>query len=143
MLRVKWAQLCEMAFFDDSERLCMIGIMNRFITPVLPTAVRQIMIVVYTAAADVEETFDIEVSIVTPGGVALVPNHTDGFGVAVSGEYVLLTFRDLPLKEEGVHRFTVSVGEGGPVIVDVPVHLAVAKSQPESNPQQTTAGLVN
>jgi hypothetical protein len=128
-----------MAFFDDSERLCMIGIMNRFITPVLPTAVRQIMIVVHATAADAGETFDIELSIVTPSGIALVPNHADGFGVSVAGEYVLLTFRDLPLKEEGVHRFTVTVGEAGPVTIDVPVHLPVANSKPDSSSPRTAA----
>ena len=38
MVRIDWVQLCEMAFLDDCDRLCMIGVMTRFPAPVLPIA---------------------------------------------------------------------------------------------------------
>jgi len=84
MIRIDWVQLCEMAFFDDRDRLCMIGIMNRFPAPALPIAMRQLMIVVRIADAQSGESFAIGVSFVTPRGVSMTPKDSDGFEIAVS-----------------------------------------------------------
>src|SRR5262245_62071174 len=133
MVRIDWVQICETAFFDDSDRLCMIGVMMRFPAPKLPIAMRQVMIVVRICDAEPGESLGIGVSMVTPAGMTLTPQNTDGFEVAVAPDYILITLRDIPLREEGVHRFCVSLGKGNPVFIDIPVR-AVAKSErPDRN----------
>src|SRR5215471_20667011 len=128
MIRIDWAQLCEMAFLDDSARLCMIGVMTRFPAPQLPVAMRQVVIVVRIADVEAEESFSIGVSMLTPHGALLSPTHTDGFDITVTAEYIFITLRDIPLKEEGMHRFSVAVGKGDPVSIDVPVRLVVNRA---------------
>src|SRR5215467_11819209 len=125
MIRIDWAQLCEMAFLDDSARLCMIGVMTRFPAPQLPVAMRQVVIVVRIVDVETEESFSIGVSMLTPRGVLLTPQSSDGFDITVTAEYIFITLRDIPLKEEGMYRFSVAVGKGDPVSIDVPVRLVV------------------
>ena len=133
MVRIDWAQLCEMAFLDDCDRLCMIGVITRFPAPQLPIAMRQVVIVVRIAELPTEETFGIGVSMLTPCGVSLTPPRTEGVDIAVTPEYIFITLRDIPLAEEGMHRFTVTVGEGEPVSIEVPVRLAVNRAMAGSN----------
>src|SRR5215471_5689881 len=125
MIRIDWAQLCEMAFLDNCDRLCMIGVMTRFPAPTLPIAMRQLMIVVRIADVQSKESFGVGVLMVTPSGLSLSPRHTDGFDITVTAEYIFITLRDIPLKEEGMYRFSVAVGKGDPVSIDVPVRLVV------------------
>jgi hypothetical protein len=129
MIRIDWVHICEMAFRDDCDRLCMIGVMTRFPAPQLPIVMRQLMIVARIAGAQPEESFGIGVSMVTPCGVSLTPQRADGFDIAMTPEYIFITLRDIPLAEEGVHRFTVTIGKGDPVSIDVPVRLVVKQAQ--------------
>jgi hypothetical protein len=136
MLRVEWAQLCELAFLDDCDRLCMIGIMARFRAPELPIAMRQVMIVVRIAGVQAEESFGIGVSMATPSGVSLTPKHED-VDIAMTADYVFITLRDIPLAEEGMHRFTVAVSKSDLVLIDVPVRLVANRgdaAHPSRNP---------
>ena len=137
MILIDWAQLCEMAFLDDSDRLCMIGVMTRFPAPALPIRLRHVMIVVRIVGGQAEKTFDIGISMVTPNGSSLTPQQADAFDIAVTAEYVFITLRDIPLKEEGTHRFAVSVGSGDPVFLDVPVLLV--KNQAHSSRKRDNA----
>jgi hypothetical protein len=134
MIRTEWAHLCETAFLDDCDRLCMIGVMARFPAPELPIAMRQIMIVVRIAGAEAGESFGIGVSMVTPSGVSLTPKQADAFDIAITSDYVFITLRDVPLAEEGMHRFAVSVGKGSPVSIDVPVRLVPKTAQAGRKP---------
>jgi hypothetical protein len=117
-----------MAFLDDCDRLCMIGVMARFRVPELPIAMRQLMIVVRIVGVHAEESFGIGVSMATPSGVSLTPKHED-VDIALTADYIFITLRDIPLKQEGMHRFIVTVGKGDLVSVDVPVRLAVNRVQ--------------
>jgi hypothetical protein len=128
MIRIEWVQLCEMAFLDDCDRLCVIGIMARFHAPQLPIAMRQLMIVVRIAGVQAEESFGIGVSMLTPSAVSLTPKPED-VDIALTADYILITLRDIPLAEEGTHRFTVTVGKGDPVSIDVPVRLVVNRAE--------------
>jgi hypothetical protein len=130
MVRIDWAQICEMAFLDDCDRLCMIGVMTRFAAPALPIAMRQLMVVVRVADMQKSERFSIGVSLVTPSGVSMTPpRHEDSFDIAITAEYIFITLRDVPLAEEGIHRFAVAVGEGSPGFIDVPVRLVPKTAQ--------------
>lgn len=43
--------------------------------------------------------------------------------IAVAGDYLLITLRDLPLADEGIHRLLVSLDGGDPSALDVAVFL--------------------
>ena len=75
----------------------------------------------------------------TPSGVLLTPTHTDGFDITVTAEYIFITLRDIPLKEEGMHRFTVAIGKGDPVSIDVPVRLVVNRALAGSSVNHNTS----
>ena len=128
MIRIDWVQLCEMAFLDDCERLCMIGVMTRFPAPQLPIAMRQVMIVVRIVDVQPEEPFGIGVSMTTPSGVSLAPPRGDGLDIAVTREYIFITLRDIPLSEEGMHCFTVAIGKSNPVSIDIPARLVLDRA---------------
>jgi len=127
MASIEWAQLCELAFLDSCERLCMIGVTNRFPVPSLPLAVTQIMIAARVVDVRVGEEFDVGLSVATPGGLWTAPTDRDGYEVAIAGEYVLITLRNLPLYQEGIYRFELALDAGDPVALEIPVFL-VAKT---------------
>jgi hypothetical protein len=128
MIRIEWAQLSEMAFLDDCDRLCMIGIMARFTVPELPITMRQLMIVIRIDGVEAVESFGIGVSMLTPSGMSLTPNHED-IDIAVTADYILITLRDIPLADEGMHRFAVAAGKGNLALIDVPVRLVANRAE--------------
>jgi hypothetical protein len=129
MASIEWARLCETAFLDRYDRLCLIGVATHFPVPSLPLAVNQLMIAAHIVDVRPDDEFDVGVSITTPAGVCVTPDGSEGFDVEIAGEYVLITLRQMPLTAEGVYRFLVSVGSEPPVSLDVPV-LIVSKCVP-------------
>jgi hypothetical protein len=121
MARIASAQLCEMAFLDNCDRLCMVGVTTRLPVPTLPLAVHQLMIAARVVDVRKGESLDLGVSITMPNGMSTAPDQPDGIQVNVSAEYVLITLRQIPLLEEGVYRFAISLGDQDPVVIDVPV----------------------
>src|SRR5262245_2778546 len=143
MIRIEWAQLCEMAFLDNCNRLCMIGIMTRFPTPELPISMRQLMMVVRVADAQPDESFSVGISMITPHGTALTPQRADGFEISGTPEYIFITLRDIPLAEEGMHRFVITVGQGVPTSIYVPVRLATNQSNANGNENHGAVGALS
>jgi hypothetical protein len=121
MARIEWAQLCELAFLDNCDRLCLVGITTRLPVPSLPLAVNQLMIAVRVADVRHGEGIELGVSMQTPSGLSTAPDQPDGLQVTVAAEYVLITLRQVPLTEEGIYRFSVSLGSDETVVLDVPV----------------------
>ena len=121
MASIEWARLCETAFLDRYDRLCLIGVATHFPVPSLPLAVNQLMIAAHIVDVRPDDEFDVGVSVTTPTGLCVTPDASDGFDVEIAGEYVLITLRQMPLTAEGVYRFLVSVGAERPVALDIPV----------------------
>jgi hypothetical protein len=121
MARIEWAQLCELAFLDSCDRLCMVGITNRFPVPALPLAVNQIMIAARVVDVRPGEEFDVGLSVQTPNGLWTGPDDPSGYEVWIAGEYVLMTLRNVPLHQEGIYRFELSLAAGGLVTLAIPV----------------------
>src|SRR5262245_315177 len=122
MAKIEWAHLCELALIDKCDRLCMIGVTTRLPVPSLPLSVRQLMIAARMVDVQLCDNFSVAVTVSTPSQ-RLAPVHSDGFDVSIANEYILITLRDVPLPEEGLYRFEVSVGDNEPVILDVKVGL--------------------
>jgi len=119
MAKIEWAQVCELAFVDKYDRLCMIGVTTKLAVPSLPLLVRRLMIAARIADAQDGETFTVGGHITTPGGNVITPNQTDCFDVSIEGEYLLITLSDFPLSEEGIYGFEVSVGDQAPVRLEI------------------------
>lgn len=123
MARIEWAQVCELAFLDGTGRLCLVGITTRLPVPSLPLAVYQLMMAAQVVDVGMGEEIDVEVWLTTPSGLSTTPSHPNGLNITVAGDYLLVTLRDIPLTEEGVYRFSLSVDQGTPVTFNVPVLL--------------------
>lgn len=123
MADIEWLQLCETAFLDNCDRLCVIGIVNRFPVPVLPIAVHQLTLAGRVVNVGPGGEIEVRVSITTPSGLSPSPDDPECIEISNLGEYVLVTLRQFPLGEEGIYRFSVSIGEGDAVVLDIPVLL--------------------
>ena len=113
--------LCELAFLDNCDRLCLIGVTTRLPVPSLPIVVNQLMIAARVLDVRPGETMDLGVSLTTPSGLSTAPDPPDGIGVQVFAEYVLVTLRQIPLAEEGLYRLTLSLGQHDSFLIEVPV----------------------
>lgn len=131
MARIDWLQLCETAFLDNCNRLCVVGVMHRFPVPTLPIAVHQLMLVCRVNELRPGEEVEVGVAIMTPSGLSPSPDDPQCIEISNAGEYVIVTLRQFPLSEEGVYRFTVALVEGNTLVLDVPVLLvsSVAHAQ--------------
>lgn len=124
MARIEWARLCELAFLDSYERLCVVGITTQLTAPSLPIALRQLMIAARVVEAKPGETLTIGVSMTTPDALSAAPAPSEGFDVVIAAEYVLITLWNIPFSEAGVHRFVVSLGEEAPMTLELRVVLS-------------------
>jgi len=124
MAHLETLQLCETAFLDSWDRLCLIGVMNRFPVPALPIAVHQLMLVARVVDARPGERIDVEVLITAPSGLSPSPDDPECIEIANLGEYVMITLRQFPLHEAGTYRFSLSLTGTSTISLDIPVVLA-------------------
>ncbi len=127
MARIDWAFVCELAYFDRHERLCVVGIVKDFVIPQLPLALSQVMVVARCIDIQPMDEVDVEISVVAPRGGVATPASGLGVIIEVSGGYVLATLRDVPLLDEGNYGFRIALGNQAPVTVEVPI-LALGQS---------------
>jgi hypothetical protein len=127
MARIDWALACGLAFFDREDRLCVVGITRRLPVPRLPLAIDELMLVARLVDCSTVEEIEVAVAVVAPSGLWTRPVNGDGVVVEMAGEYVLITLRGLPLVEEGVHDFQVSLSGQAPASIEIPV-LTIASS---------------
>src|SRR5262245_37790410 len=127
MARIDWAVVCDSAFLDRQDRLSVIGIVRKLTVPGLPTTVRQLTLVAHLADIQPVDEVAIVVGMVTPAGMHGARTASENVVIEMAGEYVLASLRDVPLLEEGAHRFQIK-SRGQPVVsVEIPV-VAFAES---------------
>jgi hypothetical protein len=121
MARVDWAVVCELAFLDRQDRLCIVGVTTTLPVPHLPIVVNQLMMVARLDGLKMIEEIQVAAAVVSPSGVWRTPSEDDGVSIEMAREYVLVTLRSIPLVEEGVHSFRMLISGQTPVSIDVPV----------------------
>ena len=109
MARIDWAVLCDLAFIDSHERLCVIGVTRKFLVPTLPIALHQVMLVAHLTDIQPINAIGVGVSVVSPHGTSSRPKASDSVFIEIAGEYVLATLRDVPLADEGLYRFEIGL----------------------------------
>lgn len=131
MTRIDWAFLCELAYFDRHERLCVVGVVDRFVVPRLPLALHQVTMVARLVNVGFSDDFAMSVGVAPPAlAEAQTPNELDVI-LELSGDYVLATLRDVPLSHEGIYGFRIAVGGQPPVTLEVPVLTASRSTSAE------------
>jgi Family of unknown function (DUF6941) len=121
MAKVDWAVLCELAFLDRHDRLCMIGVTTALPVPSLPIVVNQLMLAARLDGLKPVEEIRVAAAIVSPDGVWKTPTDDGSVSIEMVREFVLVTLRSIPLSEEGIHSFRLLIGDEAPVSVNVPV----------------------
>jgi hypothetical protein len=122
--RIESVHLCELAFLDHGGRLCVIGLTTSLPVPALPVAMYRLMLAVHVLDAAPEDMVGVRLFILNPTDHLVTPDEADLFDVDFTGEYILITLRELPLTTEGRYRFGVAIDDDDPVTVEVPVVLA-------------------
>src|SRR5262245_52616349 len=123
MVTIEWVVLCESIYRDQTDRMSLLGIASHLPVPTLPLLLTEHMIVARLSKHGTPEELDVGFGIVTPGGLWVTALDDDAVSVAVSGEYLIITLRALPLRDPGTHRFEVRLSNGSAGSVDIPVWL--------------------
>jgi len=109
MPKLDWACLCDLAYFDGAQQLCMIGVDPRGSVRTLPVGIYRFVIVARVLDAGAEDGVRVVVSLSTPaGGQAIDPRAA--FRTDRRGDYVLVSLNSLPFLDEGTYRFEVTLG---------------------------------
>jgi hypothetical protein len=121
MAKVDWVVLCELAFLDQHDRLCVVGVTTTLPVPQLPILVNQLMLVARLDRLKPIEELQIAAAVVSPSGIWKTPSVDDSVSIEMAREYILVTLRSVPLAEEGIHSFRLLIAGLPPISVDVPV----------------------
>jgi hypothetical protein len=121
MARVDWTVLCELAFLDRQDRLCVIGVTTALPVPQLPILVNQLMLVARLDGLRAVEEIEVAAAVVSPTGIWKTPSGDDSVSIEMAREFILVTLRNIPLAEEGIHSFRILIGGQPPATIDVPV----------------------
>lgn len=126
---VAWVVLCESVARDETGRLSLIGIASHLPVPSLPLLLNEHLVVARLADLEAGEALDVSFGIATPAGMWITPAADDAATLEMIGEFVIITLRSLPLREEGLHRFEVGIGNGSTAKVEVPVWLCTPRRE--------------
>src|SRR5262245_197691 len=102
MARIEWALMCETAFPDQFERLSIVGIVRSVSAPELPFGLHQKMLVARLTGIEAREDLEIIVLIIAPNEMLISPQSPDSAVIEMSREYVLVTLRDVPIRQQGI-----------------------------------------
>ncbi len=130
MAAVDWMVLCESAFFDQTGRLCLIGIARHFPVPSIPLLLFQHTLVAHLADLRERKNLTVSFAVRTPSAVWVTPDETETARITMVEEYILITLRNLPLKEEGLYRFGLSMNEEPAASLDIPVWIVPPRDGP-------------
>jgi len=127
---VDWVVVCESIGRDNATgRLSLIGLASHLPVPSLPLLLNEHRVVARLAHLQAGQSVDVSFGIVTPAGLWITPAADDAAELEMVGEFVVITLRSLPLREEGIHRFEVSLANGSAASVEVAVWLCSPRQE--------------
>jgi hypothetical protein len=121
MATVDWAVICDLAYFDCFNRLCLIGLETSGEVRRLPAGNNRLALAIHLQDRDPHDDPDVAVFITSPDGERRVADDVRDFWVESRGEYVLILMPSMPLPEEGVYRFEVACGTREPTMCELSV----------------------
>ncbi len=124
MSSVEWALLCDVAYFDASRNLCMIGVQTQPV-PCFPIGTRRVAIAALVPGLPPHPR--VTVSILTPDGAASTPAGCEHVVIETAGDHLLANIGVAPLIDDGIYRFEVTVSSP-PIAIDLPIVIAGHRS---------------
>lgn len=122
MARLDWAVVCDHAYLDRMQQLCLVSIHRELTPPTLPSVLPHLMFIGRLADLQVAEELEVTVAIITPcGGVLIADADSDNMVIQMAREYVIVTVRNLPLAEPGQYSFRMQLGDQPAAVVDLSV----------------------
>jgi hypothetical protein len=131
MARVEWALLCDLAYFDAYRNLCMIGVQTQAPVPTLAAGSRRLAIA--ARVVELRPRPDVAVSVSTPDGRLNAKAWCERIQVEAVGDYVVISLGGVPLMQEGIYRFEVSLDAWESASIDMPVVVGALQRHSESN----------
>ena len=131
-MAIEWAMLCDLAYFDAYRNLCLIGAQTQSPVPVLTAGVHRFTIAARLAGLRARP--DVAVSVSTPNGGRSATTWCKRVDVEAVGDYLLVRPGGVPLTDEGIYRFDVSVNAREFPSIDIPVQVVAQRTYPHAPP---------
>lgn len=108
MAEIDWAMVCDFAYLDRDQRLCVLGVTRQIVVPTLPHTLEHIVMVAHLI--DVRAVDQIELcfrlTAATDQAFGAQAHHV---AVEVIGEYVLARVNGVTLRSEGTYLFELVI----------------------------------
>ena len=121
MTTVDWAVICDLAYFDRFDRLCMFGLETSGQVRTLPAGNNRLAFAIHLQDRDPHDVLDVALFVRSPNGDRRVADEVRDFCVESRGDYVLILMPSISLAEQGVYRFEVACGTREPTMCEVSV----------------------
>jgi hypothetical protein len=139
MARVEWALFCDLAYFDTYRNLCVIGAPTRSPVPTLAAGTHRLTIV--ARVIGLRSRLNVAVSVSTPDGPRIATTFCERLEVEVIGDYLLVRLGGVPLAQEGIYRFEVSVSPSECSSIDLPVQVVAPRGDSHAPSHERQVGL--
>lgn len=122
MARLDWAVVCDHAYLDRTQQLCLVSIHREFTPPSLPLTLPHLMFVGKLVDLQIVEELEVTAAVITPsGGILIADAESENMVIQMAREYVIVTIRNFPLAEAGVYSFRMQLGDQPSMDVNIPV----------------------
>jgi hypothetical protein len=121
MTTVDWAVICDLAYFDRFNRLCLLGIETSGKVRTLPAGIHRLAVAIHLQDRDPDDDPDVSLFVTSPQGQWRAADEVGDFCVESRGEYLLLHMPSFPLQEEGIYRFELACGVKEPAVCEMSV----------------------
>ncbi len=121
MATVDWAVICDLAYFDSFDRLCLFGIETSGTVRTLPAGVHRLAVALHLQHRNPLDDLDLSLLVTSPHGEWHAADEVHDFCVESRGEYVIVQIPGFPLQEEGIYRFELACGVKEPAICEMNV----------------------
>ena len=120
---VDWALVCDLAYFDGADRLCMFGIDTAGSMAMRTVGSHRLSVVLRLRDRHAGEVLDPSVFITSPRGDRLVADRVADVRVEARGDYLLVGLPNLLFTDEGIYRLELTLGNGLLMTLEVGVHV--------------------
>ena len=109
MARIDWSVICDLAYFDATGRLCLLGVETESAVPRLPVGTQRFTIVARVRDGWIDEKVVPLLAVVSPQGEWRTIAAEREFLVERHAEYLIVHLPALRLIDEGLYRFELGL----------------------------------
>jgi hypothetical protein len=109
-MTVDWAAICDAAYFDRFNRLCMFGVETAGPRRTVPVGVHRLAMVIHFDHRNPHDDPEVAVFVTSPDGEWRAADGIRDFCVDSRGDYLIVHMPGVSLQKEGVYRFELACG---------------------------------